>query len=142
MRFWDASAIVPLLFAEPTHAAARADFERDPEMVAWWGTSIECVSAIARREREGSLSSDGMASALRRLDGLAASWHEVEPTSRVRLAATRLLRVHALRAADALQLAAAIVASEDGRSLLILVTYDERLADAAAREGFDVVAPR
>ena len=38
---------------------------------------------------------------------LSSGWHEVVPSSRVRSAAERLLRVHPLRAADSLQLAAA-----------------------------------
>ena len=39
---------------------------------------------------------------------LEASWNEIDPTDRVRQQAMRLLRVHSLRAADSLQLAAAI----------------------------------
>jgi predicted nucleic acid-binding protein len=65
----------------------------------------------------------------------------VQPVTAVRTTAIRLLRVHPLRAADALQLAAAIVAAEDHPATLQLVTLDERLAQAAEREGFEVVRP-
>jgi uncharacterized protein len=51
MRFWDASAIVPLLFAEPEREALLGRLERDSEMLVWWGTPVECASAIARRAR-------------------------------------------------------------------------------------------
>jgi uncharacterized protein len=142
MRFWDASAVVPLLIGEPEHAAARAAFEDDPEITAWWGTTVECVSAMTRRARDGSLGGEALSRAFERLDALAAAWHEIEPSSRIRQSAVRLLRVHPLRAADALQLAAALAASEDNPTALPMVTYDDRLGEAAEREGFPVVTPR
>jgi hypothetical protein len=46
-----------------------------------------------------------------------------------------------MRAGDALQLAAAIAASEGHPATLAMVTLDERLALAAEREGFPVVRP-
>lgn len=141
MRFWDSSAIVPLLVAEASSAAALREYEADPEVVTWWATEAECVSALARLEREGALSAPSMRGALRRLDGLARAWREVQPVTAVRTTAIRLLRVHPLRAADALQLAAAIVAAEDQPATLELVTLDDRLAEAADREGFPVVRP-
>lgn len=107
-------------------------------MVVWWATEVECVSAIARLEREGSLTSQSTREALERLDALAQGWHEIQPVASVRRTARRLLRVHALRAADALQLAAAIVASQAHPESLRIVSLDDRLIDAARREGFPV----
>ena len=141
MRFWDTSAVVPLLTDEPSSPAVLRQFERDPQLVAWWGTEIECVSAVTRRERDGALDAQSMVGALDRLDALSLVWTEVEPGQRVRQVAVRLLRVHPLRAADALQLAAAIVASEDQPASLQFVTLDDRLAQAAEREGFTVIRP-
>jgi len=77
--------------------------------------------------------------ALERLKQFADGWHEVEPGDIVRESAMRFLRVHALRAADALQLAAAFVAAERRPPSLQIVTLDERLADAARKEGFPLV---
>jgi predicted nucleic acid-binding protein len=142
MRFWDASAIVPLLVGEAEHAAARSAFVTDPDMAAWWGTPVECVSAITRRAREGTLDAEAVSGAIERLDALAAAWQEVEPTPRIRQSAIRMLRVHSLRAADALQLAAALAAAEDNPITLPIVTYDDRLGEAARHEGFAVVTPR
>ncbi len=136
MRYWDSSAIIPLTVTEPSTDAMRAIAEQDPVMCVWWGTEVECVSALARLEREGGLTDTAMTSALERLDLLAESWNEVQPVAAVRSAARRLLRVHALRAADALQLAAAVVAAEGQPASLAIVTLDERLAAAARREGF------
>ncbi len=141
MRFWDSSAIVPLLVAEPSSPAVMGEYELDPEMVAWWATRAECVSALARLERDGSLPQASMSEGLRRLDGLARAWREVQPASAVRETAIRLLRVHPLRTADALQIASAIVAAEGHPASLPLVTLDERFAQAAEREGFVIVRP-
>jgi hypothetical protein len=139
MRFWDSSAIVPLLVAEPSTRALVDEFVRDPELVVWWGTEVECVSALARLEREDLIDARAMGEALARLDGLALAWHEIQPGARARQVAVRLLRTHNLRAADAFHLAAAIAAAEDSPGSLPLVTLDGRLATAAEREGFRVL---
>jgi predicted nucleic acid-binding protein len=136
MRFWDASAIIPLLTSESTTAALQSLAENDPAMLVWWATEVECASAIARLERDGALDHAAVTQAFERLRQLANSWHEVDPGDPVREAAVRFLRVHPLRAADALQLAAAFVAAERRPSSLEIVTLDDRLAVAARKEGF------
>jgi predicted nucleic acid-binding protein len=140
LRFWDSSAIVPLTVAETSTDAIQATAAEDPVMCVWWATEVECVSALSRLEREGALTDAATTAALDRLDALAEAWNEVQATTTLRGAARRLLRVHALRAADALQLAAAIVAAEGLPSSLDFVTLDERLAAAARREGFTTEA--
>ncbi len=139
MKFWDTSAIVPLLVAEPASRRLQALAADDSAMLVWWGSEVGCVSALARLERDGALTGPAMTQALERLRRLAASWHEIDPGEAVREAATRLLRVHPLRAADALQLAAAYLASERRPGSLTVVTLDERLAVAARKEGFAVI---
>lgn len=141
MRFWDSSAIIPLLIEERTSAWASSTHHDDHVMVAWWGAAVECVSALARRERDGEIDAASLNAGSDRLDELAAGWFEVAPTPRVRRTAVRLLRVHPLRAADALQLAAGIVAAEDHTASMPFVTADTRLALAAQREGFEVIQP-
>ena len=108
-------------------------------MLVWWATEVECASALARLEREGDLSAEATLAAFERLDVLAAGWHQIQPVESARRAARRLLRVHTLRAADALQLAAAIVGCEGNPGTLGIVSLDDRLIDAAHREGFPVV---
>lgn len=108
-------------------------------MLVWWGTPVECVSALARREREGAMSPSAVTAATDRLRMLTAAWHEVLSDDVTRTSAQRLLRVHPLRAADALQLAAAVIASEHEPVSLPFVCLDERLGEAAEREGFPVV---
>jgi len=84
-------------------------------------------------------SARGTELAFQRLRLIADAWHEVEPSELVRENAVRFLRVHSLRAADALQLAAAFVAAERRPTSLQVVTLDERLADAMRKEGFVLI---
>jgi predicted nucleic acid-binding protein len=142
LRFWDSSAIVPLLVAEANTDAVREIAEDDPVMLVWWATQVECISAIARLERQGDLTTEATQDALERLDALVEGWNEVQPVDAARRTARRLLRVHDLRAADALQLAGAVVASEGHAASLEIVTLDHRLAEAARREGFVIRGDR
>jgi uncharacterized protein len=139
VKFWDSSAIVPLIVAEPTTQEAQRIAEADPVMCVWWTTEIECVSAVARLERDDALADAAASAALARLDLLAEAWNEVQPLAALRRVARRLLRVHPLRAANALQLAAAVAAAEGLPASLEIVTLDQRLAAAARREGFSVL---
>lgn len=138
MRFWETSAIVPLLLDEANTERAKECQRVDPLVVVWWGTATECVSSIARLERAGH----GISEAFERLDTVAAAWVEIEASDAVRRSASRILRTHPLKAADALQLAAATVAAEGAPSSLPFVTFDRRLAEAAGREGFPVIGER
>lgn len=141
MRFWDASAIVPLLIAEASTRRLQLLAASDPDMLVWWGSAVECVSALARLERSAALDARATLLAFDRLKQLAAGWHEIEPSDIVRETAIRFLRVHPLRAADALQLAAAFVAAEQRPASLTMITLDDRLSDAAQKEGFAVIDP-
>ena len=135
MRFWDSSAIVPLCLEQPLTEPARALHQSDSELVVWWGSPIECASAIARLHREGHLTDEQEVAARELLATVRASWFEMQPGEAIREQALRLLRVHPLRAADALQLAAAL---EWAGSPVAgaFVTFDGRLSAAARREGF------
>jgi hypothetical protein len=138
MRFWDASAVVPLLVEQPLSGRARELLAEDPEMVVWWATPVECASALARLRREGTLSEAAERDALANLELLRTGWHEILPGDPVRAQALRALRLHPLRTADALQLAAALEWAGSPASGE-LVCFDPRLREAAAREGFRVL---
>lgn len=139
MRFWDASAIVPLLMTEPSTRTLQGLAAAGPAMLVWWATELECASAMARLEREKLLDGAAVIEAFDRLKRLADGWHEVDPSDGIREAAVQFMRVHPLRAAEALQLAAAFVAAERRPSTLEVITLDERLAAAARKEGFALV---
>lgn len=137
--FWDASGVVPLLLSEPRTRAARRALRADRNIVVWWGTSVECLSAVARREREGVLSRTNTARARKNLDELRVYWKEVVPSEELRQLAEDLLLRRSLRAADALQLAAAFVWTGGRPRGHAFLTLDGDLARAAHEEGFDLV---
>lgn len=139
MRFWDASAILPLVVNEPARDRLLGLYEEDPQILAWWATPIEIASALARRERERLISAENVDAALKASKRLAAAWHEVIPGDVIRRTAERLLRVHVLRAADSLQLSAALIAANHDPTTLEMVCLDGRLSAAARREGFAVI---
>lgn len=141
MRFWDTSAIVPLAAQEAATDALKGVLAADEDMVVWWGTIVECASAVARRRRDGPFSAADERMALTILERLATSWSTVAPTEAVRERARRLVRIHPLRAADALQLGAALAWAEDTPRERGFITLDERLAEAARLEGFSVTCP-
>lgn len=138
MRFWDTSALVPLLLEQDATVEMAQLLDEDSEVAAWWGTPLECASAAARLRREERLTVEEEQQVLELLDLLRRSWLEIQPSDEVRAGAMRLLRIHRLKAADALQLAAARIWAGQMAGAE-LVTYDERLALAARLEGFRVL---
>ena len=139
MRFWDTSALLPLLVDEPAREWLLVLYGEDAQIVAWWAAPVEIASAIARREREGAIAAEDADAAFKAMKRLASAWHEVIPSDAIRRTAERLLRVHALRAADSLQLSAALIAANHDPATLEIVCLDSRLAAAARREGFSVI---
>lgn len=136
MAFWDASAIVPLCCSQPaTVQLGRMRRELRP-IVVWWGTPLEARSAFARLVREGTLTPDERLASVRRLAQLRGAWDEILPTERVRSLAEELPDAHGLRAADAAQLAAALVWCRERPKQRPLVCFDDRLRTAATALGF------
>jgi len=105
-------------------------------MVVWWGTPLEARSAFARLVREGQLTAEERASAVTLLGQLRAAWDEILPTEKVRSLAEDLPDTHAVRAADASQLAAALVWCRERPKQRPFVCFDERLKTAATALGF------
>ena len=111
----------------------------DADLVTWWGTRAECLSALNRRRREGSLSSKDVANARALLDHLSGNWAEMQPTDRIRALAERIMDTHPLKAADAMQLAAAYRWAAEQPSGHEFVSLDRQLRTAASSEGFSVL---
>ena len=142
MKFWDSSAVVPLLVHEAATPFFKALYARDSLMTVWWGTKVECASALARYERDPRLSvSQAIGHGFRRLEDAATHWNEIPAGASVKEMALILLRRHELRAADALQLAAAAVARDEKGAAWEFVCADRHLLKAAIKEGFEVLAP-
>ncbi len=139
MKYWDSSAIVPLLVTEAVSTSLMRLYKSDPIILAWWGTKVECTSALCRLERQKDLTAAETSNAIKLLNSLSDEWHSIEPTDNLRELSIRLLRVHNLAAADSLQLAAAIIAKETHVGKMEFVCQDERLVQAASKEGLNVV---
>ncbi len=138
MRFWDSSAIVPLLVRQESSPVAEGWIAEDSDLVLWTLTSVEVVSAFRRLVREQALKEDSARIAERRLDQLVRTCHVVVDVPAVKGQAIRVLRFHQLRAFDALQLGAALLWAEGHPEGRTLHTLDVRLGSAAEREGFSV----
>jgi predicted nucleic acid-binding protein len=139
VRFWDTSALVSLVAEEPRSAACRRLLKDKAGVVVWALTRTEMISAVWQRSRSGDLTSTRLTRALARIEAMARQWDEISDLDLVRERAERLLAQHPLRAADALQLAAALVLTRDRPRGRDFVTADGVLAQAAAAEGFRVL---
>ncbi|MDO8586534.1 MAG: type II toxin-antitoxin system VapC family toxin [Armatimonadota bacterium] len=139
MRFWDTSALFPLLSLEEGSSRAADLLRSDREIAMWWGTSVELASAAGRLRRMGRVDDAECARLLAKIGPLAHTAEEVQPTEELRQTAFRLVRLHDLTAADSLQLAAALVWARHVPTGLDFVCMDARLCEAAEKEGFNVV---
>jgi predicted nucleic acid-binding protein len=136
--YWDASAVVPLCCHQPASASVRRLARQRRKFVVWWGTAIEARSALRRLLRDGALSETGYLHATNRLDLLRRSWSEILPTEEIRNYAQSALELYDIRAADAFQLAAALVWCDGKPRRRPFICFDERLARAAIKAGFEV----
>jgi len=139
VRFWDASALVALCARDSHFEKANPLVRVDPEIVVWWGTPVECVSAFKKRVRSGEMSLGKELTAGERLAALGEGWLEIQPGEGLRTVARQLLQRHVLRSADALQLAAALEWAGEAPFGVEFVTFDQGLGKAALQEGFTVI---
>jgi predicted nucleic acid-binding protein len=142
VKFWDSSAIVPIVVQEPHSIEVRGFLHRDQGMIVWWGTLLECYSSLARRVKEGLFRDSELSRARMTLEGLSEMWTEILPGVRLRQSAERALFLHTLRAADSLQLASALVWARHEPHRHEFVCLDHRLREAARSEGFHVLPER
>lgn len=139
MKFWDTSALFALMSKEFGTRTVAAVFEEDPSLVVCWGTQVELASAAARLRREGRIDDAKLMELIRDAGQLSATAEEIRADDDVRTAAMRVIRLHDLRAAHALQLAAALIWAGHGAAGTGFVCLDGRLRAAAEKEGFAVL---
>ena len=138
MAFWDTSAILPLCCWQPETMYSRRLRREFPRMIVWWGTPVEARSALARLVREEHLTPEKRLRAAARLAQLRIAWDEMLPTEKVRVLAEEMPDTHGIRAADALQLAAALVWCREHPKQRPFVCFDANLRKAARALGFSV----
>jgi predicted nucleic acid-binding protein len=134
--FWDTSALVPLCIRQRITPKVVALYNTY-EVVVWWATPVEIASALARLLRMQQISPSDCVKARKLAQTLADSWSVIQPSDALRSKAVRLVDRHDLRAADALQLVAALEWCEDAPQGRLFLTADERLREAALLSGFD-----
>ena len=134
--FWDASALVPLCVGQSITARAVALY-RSYDAVVWWGTPVEIASALARLVRMKQLDSTEWTKARKLAKVLADSWSVIQPSDALRAKAMQLVDRYDLRAADSLQLAAALEWCEGAPHGRVFLTSDKKLREAALLTGFD-----
>lgn len=136
MNFWDTSALVPLFVQEKSTGPVADRYEKMPAILAAHHAVTECASAFCRLEREGKLSPVQLADILENLHEESRTWNRVQMSSSLERCAIRCLRIHPLRAMDALHLASALMITADNPRACVFHTLDVRLSEAAAKEGF------
>jgi hypothetical protein len=136
--FWDTSALVPLCVPAQNSGNNRRLLREYPPAV-WWGTVIEAISALARLHRQQLLSNSQHRAARDRLTMLSSTWREIQPSVRVRELAERQFDRHELRAADAFQLAAALIWCRERPRNRPFLCRDIKLREVARNEGFLIV---
>lgn len=139
MKFWDASAIIPLCIDEDNTPIVREIAKKDGSLIVWWGSAVECYSAFARLLRDKMLTAEEGAEAIAVLSEMTNVWTEIEPSDEIREITKRLLQNYPLRAADSLQLSAAIMWAGKYPKGHQFVCLNGRLRDAATKEGFVVL---
>lgn len=139
MRFWDTSALLPLLIKEGRSDQLESLGKDEVPMAVWWGTVVECTSALVRRARGREITEQARDRGLDMLQDLTDYWFVMGPDTALREAAVRAARLHGLRAGDALQLAAALDWVGGRPAGEQFVTLDGELGAAARLEGFSVL---
>jgi hypothetical protein len=139
VRYWDSSALVALFVEQQSSGDLRRIYAADSQVVTWTLSDVEIRSALCRLTREGAIPAAEAQRLPLRIEPLWESARVVTLVDAVKTRAKRLLGVHSLRAADSLQLGAALAAVYDNPVGWEFVCLDDRLSEAARREGFTVV---
>jgi predicted nucleic acid-binding protein len=137
VAFWDASVLVPLCVHQPPSPQALR-LQAKYRIAVRWATHVEMTGAPVRLSRRKEISLAHFEQAVLQSVGLANIWRVVAPSSRVELDARTLLERYPLRAADALQLAAALAWCEGKPQDRVFSTFDKRLREAAGSAGFSL----
>jgi len=134
--FWDASALVPLCVRQGITPRIVSLYD-NYQVVVWWATPVEIASALARLVRTGEINSSDRANAGQVAVALADEWVVIQPSDSLRARATQIVDRYDLRAADALQLAAALEWCENDPQGKVFLAADKKLREGAVLSGFD-----
>lgn len=136
MNYWDSSALVTLFVDQPQSQKYLSKIKADPQVLTAWHAVSECASAFCRLRREERITERQLNGLLKDLEEMAGNWFIISPGKRLEKLTLRMLRVHPLRAMDAIHLAAACLSRSEDENVMCFYSEDIRLAEAAAKEGY------
>jgi predicted nucleic acid-binding protein len=136
--FWDSSSLVPLCTTQASSAQAQ-QLVKEYSIVAWWSTPIEVASAIQRLTRTGEITQQESMTAYQRRKKLLRACREIQATETVREQAEVLIQNYPLKAADALQIAAAWVWTMGDPAGSTLISGDRQVLTVAKDLGFTAI---
>ena len=134
--FWDTSALLPLLCRDSFSSRSRELLRQYSTIISWWGTSVEVHAAFFRMQKEGRLKAGDVEIALQLFADFRLRWREILPVERLRELAEDSCRRYEIRSADAMQLAAALIWSNEQPRGRNFICFHNRLLNAARAAGF------
>ena len=135
MRFWDTSAIVPLVTKEEQTPRMQQVIAADGNVAVSFITPVELTSTIWRRGRRW-YDQPSFRRSLFKIAEIEANWMMIDEHEPIIKSARQLITKYVLRSGDAIQLAAALLLAGDHPEDLPFISLDQDLARAARDEGF------
>jgi len=135
IAYYDTSAVVPLLIAEPGSARAATLWDQADRVVSVRLLYPEARAALAYAERLGRLSHRQLRVAVAEFDDRWSQLDLVEVDEQLAFRAGALAEAHGLRGYDAVHLAAADRIRDAD---LVVVAGDGALLNAASAEGITI----
>jgi predicted nucleic acid-binding protein len=133
--FWDSSALIPLCVQQLQTQRSEALYI-NYGVTVWWSTQVEIISGLTRLLRMREIDAAEFVEGKQVAQAMAMIWTAIKPSANVEREARALLEQYPLRAADALQLAAALEWCEGKPKGRVFLTFDQRLGEVAAQAGF------
>ena len=137
IAYFDTSALIPLLIAEPGSETAGELWDHALRVVSVRLARVEARAALGQAVRTGRVSRASARRLVTELDGLLAQLDLVEIDEILVRTAGDLADAHGLRAYDALHLAGALTLESDD---LVMVAGDHALLTAAHEIGLATAA--
>lgn len=113
-------------------------YEDCADVMVWFLTPVEVISAFSRLNRTSHLSANDFEKACNHFRFAKNQFIIIKEFEAVASKAERIISIHGLKSADALQLAAALTVTKDSPQNHVFVSLDDKLRRAAKNEGFAV----
>ncbi len=136
--YLDTSSLVKL-YVDEVHAVTVREWVEEAELIATCRVALpETISAFHRRFRSGDFSQPDYENLIA---GFTEDWRRYVVLDFDELEAGLLVGKYGLRGFDAVHLSSAKMMKQDANLALFFSSFDEKLNNAAAAEGFQVLLP-